>query len=308
MPEIPTMNKILILLIPVFFWGCAPEDETYVETYDDCSGQHSSFAFNDKLPKFSERVNLFIIGGGRKSDDMMQYLLDSCLRPEASSIVILPWSSSEPDTAAWYARQQFEALSSLTITSFSQTPDSLSPNEVMQIRNADLIYLSGGDQSRFLEAISNRPDVKEAIAWASVNGGCVAGTSAGAALMSKVMITGDQKSQEEYERTYATINADNAIYAKGLGLIDGLIVDQHFLARSRHNRLLTALHDHPNNIGVGIDESTALWVNGAVCTVVGESQVLLFYPPEKSKIENGKIGLQGIRLDVLLPGEKILLP
>lgn len=298
------MKNGWVLFLALLLASCAPDSD--VPHDEECD--HGSRAFHDKLPDFNPRLNLFIIGGGTKSDEMMSFLVDSCLRDEASTIAILPWASSEPDTSAWIASTQFERLTDMGVISFVTPPDSLSEQEVMQIQNADLIYMSGGDQSRFIEAVDRNPSVVKAIKWASVNGGCVAGTSAGAALMSKIMITGDQVRQPEYESTYRQLSTDNAVYSLGLGLIDNAIIDQHFIVRSRHNRLLTALHDRPGNIGIGVDESTALWINTGLATVVGERQVILYYPAEETKSLNDKIGLRGVTLDVLLPGEQIFLP
>jgi len=296
------MKVFGIFFFAFFLISCVPE----VESADESGCENPNFGFKEKLPEFSQTSNLFIIGGGSRSEEMISFLVDSCLRPDASSIIILPWSSSEPDSSAWYAERQFVGFEGFDITSFIY-PDSLFEKEVMQIQNADLIYLTGGDQSLFLEVISERRDVKDAILWASKNGGCVAGTSAGAALMSKVMITGDQKLQEEYESTYSRIAYENGIYKEGLGLIEGVVIDQHFVARSRHNRLLTALHDHPAHIGLGIDESTALWLYNGLCRVIGESQVIRFSPPTKTSQVNQKIGLRGVGLDVFLPGEQFTL-
>src|SRR5690606_3561987 len=90
------------------------------------------------------------------------------------------------------------------------------------------------------------------------------GTSAGAAVMSTPMITGDERhpggSRPDSTEPFMTIARDNIITSTGFGLIDGAILDQHFLRRKRHNRLVSAVLEHPKLLGVGIDESTALLV------------------------------------------------
>ena len=89
-------------------------------------------------------------------------------------------------------------------------------------------------------------------------GGVVGGTSAGAAIQSKVMIAGGQTEPR---------------MATGLDLLPGAIIDQHFLARKRHDRLVAAVTKHPECVGFGIDEGTALVVRGRRLEVLGNSTV-----------------------------------
>ncbi|HET6527941.1 MAG TPA: Type 1 glutamine amidotransferase-like domain-containing protein, partial [Balneolaceae bacterium] len=139
---------------------------------------------------------------------------------------------------------------------------------------------------------------------AYANGALIAGTSAGAAIMSEIMITGDQKKYPEYTSTFYHLEKDNIITAEGLGLITGVIVDQHFVARARNNRLLTAVMEFPDHIGIGIDESTAIVVDNDKVKVVGESQVLVYRNLSGSaQVQNGKIASKNIRVDIYLPGE-----
>jgi cyanophycinase len=126
--------------------------------------------------------------------------------------------------------------------------------------------------------------------------------------MSEVMITGDQKKYPEYTSTFYHLEKNNIITAEGLGLITGVIVDQHFIARARNNRLLTAVMEFPDHIGIGIDESTALIIEGNQARVVGESQVLIYRNRSNSaQVQNGKLAAKNIMLDIYLPGESFLL-
>jgi len=136
-------------------------------------------------------------------------------------------------------------------------------------------------------------------------GGVIAGTSAGAAMMSAVMISGDQQLAEEYESTYSRLRTNNAIYQTGLGLLKQTIIDQHFVERSRYNRLLTALYDHPEKMAVGIGESTAIIVVGDDALVVGAGQVIrmeLAGPAMKSG--NDLIQMENINLGVHIHGDR----
>src|SRR5205814_5842641 len=98
----------------------------------------------------------------------------------------------------------------------------------------------------------------------------VGGTSAGAAILSAVMLTGDADLK--------SVSRGKTITAPGLGLWPDVIVDQHFLARQRGNRLISAVLDHPALVGVGIDESTAVVVRGTRIEAIGKSAVIVIDP------------------------------
>ncbi|GAB4247422.1 MAG: hypothetical protein Tsb0034_26650 [Ekhidna sp.] len=147
--------------------------------------------------------------------------------------------------------------------------------------------------------------VKQAIHDAYRRGAIVAGTSAGAAMMSEVMITGDEKNYPEYSATFKNIEPDNIVTAPGLRLLTDAVVDQHFIKRSRYNRLISAVIDYPSLMGIGIDESTAILVDGnGKAEVVGENQVIVLRNAQKEKkLTGSKMGTTGMLMDVLLPGD-----
>jgi cyanophycinase len=99
------------------------------------------------------------------------------------------------------------------------------------------------------------------------DGVAVGGTSAGAAVLSKVMITGDAD--------LPSLTTGSTRTADGLGLWPSVIVDQHFLRRQRHNRLMSAVLDQPSFVGVGIDEATAVIARGSTLEVVGQSAAVI---------------------------------
>ena len=91
-------------------------------------------------------------------------------------------------------------------------------------------------------------------------GGIIGGTSAGAAIMSRMMI--------RYGSPKAVVDA-------GFNLLNLAVVDQHFLRRNRQERLLGVLNEHPEMIGLGVDEGTALVVEGDHLRVMGQSEVVV---------------------------------
>lgn len=251
-----------------------------------------------------DKGSLFIIGGGSRSVDMVMRIATESGIDKGGYAVILPMSSEEPDTSVFYAKKQFTELGYKNVYGL-QFEKGEKPNQAKtdSIRNARLVYISGGDQSRFMDVVTGT-DIEKAIHDAYANGSMVAGISAGAAVMSKVMITGNELKHPDYSSTFRNIEADNIETATGLGMLTTAIIDQHFVKRSRHNRLLSAVIEYPDMLSIGIDESTAILVKNGMAEVVGESQVLVFSNPKKSKVEkNGRLGARGLQLDIYLPGD-----
>lgn len=252
---------------------------------------------------------LFIIGGGKRPPEMIQRMILEAGLNQGGYIVILPMASSEPDTSVFYAAKQFIEQGASSIADFRFSKDEEPPAARLDsLINASLIYITGGDQNRFMEVVAGTA-VEEAIKTCYMNGGMIAGTSAGAAVMSEKMITGNELRKSDYLETFRTIEANNIELGTGLGFLTTAIVDQHFVWRSRHNRLITAIIEHPELIGIGIDEATAILVKGNLAEVIGESQVLVYENPDRSFTINKdeKLGARYLRLRVFLPGESFRL-
>lgn len=252
---------------------------------------------------------LIIIGGGSRPDDLVERIIAESGLKTGGYCVILPMSSEDPDSSVYYASQQFLERGIKNLFGFNFKKDQpIKASWIDSIRTANLIYITGGDQTRFM-GIAEGTEIVTAIHDAYKRGAVVSGTSAGAAVMSKLMITGNELKKKEYAATFETIESNNIEIKTGLGLLSTTIIDQHFLIRSRHNRLLTAIIEHPEMTGIGIDEATAILVNGKNVEVLGASQVLVYKNPAKSRvIKNEKLGARKITVDVYLPGEKFVLP
>lgn len=257
----------------------------------------------------SVKGKLIIIGGGSRPDDLVERIIAESGLRAGGYCVILPMSSEDPDSSVYYASQQFLERGIKNLYGFNFKKDQpIKASWIDSIRTANLIYITGGDQTRFM-GIAEGTEIVTAIHDAYRNGAVVSGTSAGAAVMSKLMITGNELKKKEYSATFETIESNNIEIKTGLGLLTTTIIDQHFLIRSRHNRLLTAIIEHPEMTGIGIDESTAILVNGKNVEVLGASQVLVYKNPAKSRTsKNEKLGARKLSVDVYLPGEKFRLP
>ena len=254
--------------------------------------------------KTNKAGHLFIIGGGEKTDRLMKELLRvSGVRCE-DYVIILPMSSEEPDSSVIFAKEDFASAGIKKVVGFNFTKDEpVTPSRFDTIIKAKLIFITGGDQTRFMQIVGNGP-IKQAIHEAYKNGSTIAGTSAGAAVMSKKMITGKALKYPEYTGKYPTLEPRNIEITEGLGLISDLIIDQHFIKRQRMNRLIAVSLENPIETCIGIDESTAIVVTGNSFMVVGENQVAVLRNPQKSKKIQGKLmGGKGLLLDILLPGD-----
>lgn len=251
---------------------------------------------------------LFIIGGGDKSIAMLNRMMDEAGVKNIGYVLILPMSSEEPDSAFYYAKEDFAETGIKNICWMNlKKGDVLSTEQTDSIKNCRLIYITGGDQSLFMNSI-NGTRVLDAIQFAYHHGSMIGGTSAGAALMSEKMITGNQKKYHEYEPTSQSIESDNIEIMQGLGLLKKSIIDQHFVVRSRYNRLLSVVIEHPEMKGVGIDESTAIIVHNGIAEVIGDSQVIVLDCKDKTlKNKNEKLGAVNINMSIYLPGDKFSL-
>lgn len=206
--------------------------------------------------------HLLIIGGGGTTEDMQQRALALAGGPKAK-VLIIPQASGDLEGALslvdWWRKIGANDIRLLDLD------DPEAAREA--IRSADLFWMRGGSQTRLFDALSKGGVLGE-IRKRYQEGAVVCGTSAGAAVMSSVMIAGS-------EGRRGTPAADTPKMGAGLGLWPDVIVDQHFLQRKRINRLRRAVKDHPNLIGVGIDEKTAVLVNGREFEVLGVSDVIV---------------------------------
>src|SRR5439155_17606749 len=145
--------------------------------------------------------------------------------------------------------------------------DAQSALHAGRILESTAIFLTGGDQQRLVNVLHQTRSF-EAIRTRLVGGGIVAGTSAGASAFSQTMIVGGH--------TGLRLRKDAVKLGTGLGIITRLIIDQHFSQRDRLGRLLTAVAQQPERLGVGIDEDTAIvyYGNGEI-EVIGTGQVFV---------------------------------
>ncbi len=204
---------------------------------------------------------LVIVGGGKMPAAVRDEFITKAGGAAKAKIVVFPTASMSADDEkehAGYLQQWKNAKGAdVTLLHTRDTKTANSDDFVKPLTDATGIWFSGGDQAKLTKAYSGTK-VLDAIKKRYADGAVVGGTSAGAAVMSDVMITG---------------GTDEATTADGFGLLPGTVVDQHFTQRKREKRLAGVIAKHPKALGIGIDEGTAVVVSGGVAKVLGDGKV-----------------------------------
>lgn len=255
----------------------------------------------------TQKGNLFIIGGGDRTPSIIKALLSTARLDAKDYIAVLPMSSEEPDSAFYYFKLDIEPVCHNTIAYLNFTKSDVNNKQWLDsLGHAKLIFITGGDQERFMNIVLHTP-VYDVIHRAYNNGATIAGTSAGAALMSYYMITGREYSDTTYHPTFRKLRDKNIEFKEGMGLLKNAIIDQHFIVRSRYNRLLSALAKFPSFPCIGIDEETAIIVHGNHVKVAGDGQVIVFKNPQSISATGGLIKLKDVHLTIYTAGDEFVL-
>jgi cyanophycinase len=248
---------------------------------------------------------LFIIGGGDRPEAMMKRYAELVRAAGGGKVVVFPNAGAEPQTSGPEMAAELKGLGLTAESLFLTREEADRPENVKALEGASGIYFTGGDQSRVTEALYGTAVHKKLLALYEA-GAVIGGTSAGAAIMSEVMITGDEKRKPEEGHEFETIEPGNVVTIPGLGFIKDAIIDQHFATRKRLNRLICVVAENPRRIGVGIDESTAAVIHpGGRLEVVGLKNIIIMDPGRAAiRLEPGRgIGIDNLVLHVLLPGD-----
>lgn len=243
------------------------------------------------------------IGGGEDKDThpvILQRFVELSGGKNAN-IVVFPTASRLEETGALY-ENIFTRLGAGQVSSISinSRGDCNNPEFAERCSQASGIFLTGGNQLR-LSTILGGTEVAQMIRKQNANGVPVAGTSAGASIMSEHMMAGGEADQGPLE--------GGVVLAPGLGLTNAAVIDQHFSQRNRLGRLLAAVSLNPFLLGMGIDEDTAAFIDPhGVLEVVGSGTVTIVdgskmsYSSAHSAGPKQGIGMIGLKLDILDEG------
>jgi len=237
------------------------------------------------LAQPAPKGHLVVVGGGGVPDVILKRALELAGGP-AASIVVFPQASELADTGDAAVAMWKKAGA----TNVRWMPLTNPAAARQAVESAAFVWFPGGDQAKLMKAFEGT-GVPEAIARRYRDGALVGGTSAGAAVMSAIMLTGDADLQS------ITVGATKT--APGLGLWPEVIVDQHHLKRQRQSRLISLVLEHPTLVGVGIDERTAAVVSGSRFEVIGESSVLVI-DARRAKVEPRPAGGLSAARDVTI--------
>ena len=205
-----------------------------------------------------------------------------------AKLVVIPTASSIPVEVGEMYLDAFGKLgcTNVTVLDIRSREDSELEASIDLIKAADGVVFSGGDQSKISDKIGGTI-IQDILLerFQKEEGFVIAGTSAGAMMMSKEMIAGGSA-------TDSFLKGAVKMY-HGLGLVPELIIDTHFIQRGRFGRVCEAVAKFPNLSGIGLAEDTGLIIkNGCECTVIGSGMVIVFDPSNVSH-NNEKILSEG---------------
>jgi cyanophycinase len=232
-------------------------------------------------PVASVPGSLVLVGGGATPEVILDRFLQLAGGKHAH-LVVIPTASikaDRPDQLKSFGYWRAQDVASVVLLHTRKREQANDREFTKALQDATGVWISGGDQSKLVEAYRGTV-VERELHHLMARGGVVGGTSAGAAVMSSVMITGGN--------TAPQVDA-------GFGLLPGVVVDQHLMRRNRVPRLLSALTTHPGYFGLGIDEQTAVVVKGHTLTVLGDATVRVCFCA---------CGGQGAAVETLHTGEE----
>jgi len=240
---------------------------------------------------------LVIIGGSedRRGDrEILRRFVDLAGGADAHIVVVGTATTMPDEVEVDYKHAFSDLVAGFDFLAISSREEANDPATIERLRKASGVFFTGGDQLRIATIVGgSQTDIF--LHQASRDGIVIGGTSAGAAMMSSTMILGGSD----------TVPTQDAVrLGPGFELVSGLLIDMHFAERGRLARLLAAVAQFPHELGVGIDEDTALVVEGNRCEVIGSGAATIVDAGKATSEHNnsGAFGLTDVRLHVLPAG------
>jgi cyanophycinase len=263
-------------------------------------------AARNPRPKLTEAQGTLIIIGGHEEREGEAIILRAVAeRAKGGKVVVATLGTSEPEETYQEYRRAFSALGikQTVHLDVSDREDLLRNPRPEIMEGAAVVFFTGGGQLRITTQFGGT-QLCEQIQEFYRKGGTIAGTSAGASVMSDTMVvSGDADSSHRV--------GANLLMAPGLGYIKDVIIDQHFAERGRIGRLLGAVAQNPRLLGVGIDENTAIVVEKENrVRVLGEGAVYIVDGRQVTSTnmdddnEDQTLSIFNVRLHVLSQGDE----
>ncbi|HEX8228746.1 MAG TPA: cyanophycinase [Chloroflexia bacterium] len=202
------------------------------------------------------RGSLIIIGGHEQKEGDTVILREVARRAkEGKGLVLVTVATNEPEELAEDYRKAFAelGLKDIDVLDIRTREEARDPENVKKVMKCSVVFFTGGDQLRITSQVGDSP-IFTCLHDIFSNGGTIVGTSAGAAAMSGTMLVSGRGDE--------TVEISAIGMAPGLRLLPDVVIDTHFAERGRIGRLVGAVAQNPANLGIGIDEDTAIIVNG----------------------------------------------
>lgn len=213
---------------------------------------------------------LVIIGGAEDREGECKILREFVRRAGGlqARVVVMTVATGLPGEVGEQYMGIFHRLGveDVRVVDTARREDASDPRCLEVIDQATGVFFTGGNQARITELLKDTA-LDERLHKRFAEGIVVAGTSAGAAMMPDVMIV---EGESETNPRMEVVRMD-----RGMGFLPGVVIDQHFAQRGRLGRLLSAVAQQPVNLGFGIDENTAIAINGKDLEVIGEGAVTI---------------------------------
>jgi len=214
-----------------------------------------------------ENGSLVIVGGALSSPEIYRRFLELAGGPDAHIVMIPTAGGAEEYDQYYQGLNRFREHGARNMTVLHTTDRSVADSEdfVAPLKTADGVYFFGGRQWHLVDAYAGTK-TEEQIRAVLDRGGVIGGSSAGASIQGSFLIRGDTG-------TNTIMMGDHQV---GFGYLRNVGIDQHVLKRNRQFDLIEVIEAHPELLGIGLDENTAIVVQGDDFQVIGESYVLIF--------------------------------
>jgi cyanophycinase len=259
---------------------------------------------NTRAARTAKRQGTLIIIGGHEDHDGERVILKEVANLVLDGrLVLATVASHNPEGYFEKYQHSFGQLGIKQVTELyiEDRAEATLEEKLTALDGVNAVFFSGGDQLRITSQIGGTP-IYERVREIFEAGGVIAGTSAGASVMSETMLVKGQNA--------SSYRIGDVRMAPGLGLLPNVIIDQHFAERGRIGRLLGAVSQNPRELGIGIDEDTAIIVAGHQFRVVGSGAVYLVdasgvtYSDVAETQTNAAPSIYDLKLHVLSDGER----
>jgi len=214
------------------------------------------------------RGAILAAGGGELAPGIYARFLALAGGKDAHIVLIPTAGAEEGSHDAWTALEALQKAGAQHIEVLHTRTRAVADLEAFAapLRDATGVWISGGRQYRLVDVYLGTRTHRE-LEGVMERGGVIGGNSAGASVLASMLIRGGDSASDE------VIDHNRP---EGFGFLRGVAIDQHLLARGRENDLIAVLRDHPELLGIGVDEGTALVVTGDVASVIGDGRVAIY--------------------------------